>query len=312
MDKYKKSMDRVTMKISYLKTSVLLPTLMASMILGTTHYSFATKAPMPDLLSNLPKELQAEIEKYKERKYIKASDLTQDNVDGYKKYDTLGLDLDRSDDETMKLVSRLTNLQAISVRATSGSGWGITDNVLKYLKDLKNLKSIVLTRSRITDAGLEDLKDLANLEFINLNDTDITDAGLARLKNLTNLKKIFLRGAKVSDAGLASLENLKKLEFIDLCGTRITDAGLVSIQNLRNLKYIDLSYNGSITDAGLASLENLKKLEFINLSTTGMTDAGLARLKNLTNLKKIIVAHKVTQPGEEEFRKSLPKVIIGR
>lgn len=303
------------MKISYLKTSVLFPTLMASMLLGTAHYSFATKAPMPDLLNNLPKELQAEIEKYKERKYVKASDLTEDNVDGYKKYDTLGLDLDRFDDETMKLVSKLTNLQAISLRAPSSGnssiGWYITDNVLKYLKDLKNLKSIVLIRARITDAGLAHLKDLSNLEFINLNDTGITDAGLAHLKNLTNLKTIFLRGAKVTDAGLASLENLKKLEFIDLSYTSITDAGLVPIQNLKNLKYIDLGKT-EITNAGLVTLQSLKKLEFINIYGTGITDAGLQHLKDLTNLKKIIVDHKVTQPGEEEFRKSLPKVIIGR
>lgn len=299
------------MKISLSKTSLLLSTLITSMLLGTTHYSFATNAPMPDLLSNLPKELQAEIEKYKERKYIKASDLTQDNVDGYKKYDTLGLDLDRFDDETMKLVSKLTNLQAISVRATSGRGWNITDNVLKYLKDLKNLKSIVLIGAKITDDGLANLKDLANLEFINLNDTGITDAGLARLKNLTNLKTIFLRGAKVSDAGLASLENLKKLEFIDLSYTSITDAGLVPIQNLKNLKYIDLS-NTKITNAGLVPIQSLKKLEFINIYGTGITDAGLPHLKDLTNLKKIIVGYKVTKPGEDEFRKSLPKVIIGR
>lgn len=229
-------MDRITMKTHFLKTGVLLSTIITSMVLGISHDSFATMAPIQNLLTNLPKDLQGEIAKHEQflnelegkmkGRYIKASDLTKDNIYSFEVFGDLGLILDRTDDETMQRMSKLTNLKVISLPYNSGMGYTITDNVLAYIKNLKNLEALVLNgASKVTDAGLMNLKDLKKLKFLNLNHTSITDAGLVYLKDLTNLNIIFLGATRVSNDGLKHLKGLTNLKTI-VGDHRFTKAGM--------------------------------------------------------------------------------------
>jgi hypothetical protein len=242
-------MEHIEMKTNIPKTTVMLSTLIISMVLGTGHDSFASKTPMQDLLSTLPKDLQGEIGKHQEflnelegkmkGRYVKASDLTKDNIYSYEVFGDLGLILDRVDDETMQLIGKLTNLKVISLGYQSGMGFKITDNVLAYLKNLKNLESIVLYDANITDAGLMHLEDLKKLKFLNLTRTNITDAGLVHLKDLTNLKVIFLGYTRVSDAGLMHLKGLTNLKTI-VRGLRFTKAGMDELRkSLPNVEFKD-------------------------------------------------------------------------
>lgn len=64
------------------------------------------------------------------------------------------------------------------------SSCGITDNGLKHIAALKNLKAIILTRTAITDAGLVHLAGVKKLELILLNETGVSEAGQLQIKKL--------------------------------------------------------------------------------------------------------------------------------
>ena len=83
----------------------------------------------------------------------------------------------------------------------------VTDEGLRSIEGLKNLRRLHLEHTKIGDAGLTHLKGLTNLEYLNLYGTQVTDSGLAELEGLKNLKALFLWQTKVTPAGV---EKLKK------------------------------------------------------------------------------------------------------
>lgn len=83
----------------------------------------------------------------------------------------------------------------------------ITDDGLKAIEPLKNLRKLHLENTKIGDAGLTHVKDLPSLEYLNLYGTQVTDSGLDQLSGLKNLKSLYLWQTKVTPAGV---EKLKK------------------------------------------------------------------------------------------------------
>ena len=110
---------------------------------------------------------------------------------------------DKVDDSTLsQLAPADQQVFALNLAKTK-----ITDDGLKVLEPLKNLRRLHLENTKIGDAGLAHLKDLTNLEYLNLYGTQVTDSGLSQLEGLKNLKAIYLWQTKVTPAGV---ENLKK------------------------------------------------------------------------------------------------------
>jgi hypothetical protein len=70
-----------------------------------------------------------------------------------------------------------------------------------------------LFSDRITDAGLKDLKELTNLRSLILNDTNITDAGLSDLKEFKKLETLRVSHTHFSAAASKELKKtLPKLQ----------------------------------------------------------------------------------------------------
>ena len=106
----------------------------------------------------------------------------------------------------------------LELRQEKGTGL-ITDVGLGKVAvhmDLKRLKRLFLSGTKITDEGLGHVAKLKKLEILTLVGCDkITDAGLQHLHKLTNLKQVRLRGTTVSAEGIAKLKkalpNWKKI-----------------------------------------------------------------------------------------------------
>jgi hypothetical protein len=82
----------------------------------------------------------------------------------------------------------------------------ITDASLKYLRPLKNLRSLSLSGCRdVGDAGLKDLASLPNLKALVVNYTAITDMGLKNLASVKTLERVTLDRTKVTEAGIQHL-----------------------------------------------------------------------------------------------------------
>lgn len=82
----------------------------------------------------------------------------------------------------------------------------VTDDGLKAVEPLKNLRKLHLENTKIGDAGLTHLKGLTNLEYLNLYGTQVTDSGLPELEGLKNLKALYLWQTKVTPAGVEKLK----------------------------------------------------------------------------------------------------------
>jgi hypothetical protein len=119
-------------------------------------------------------------------------------------------------------------------------GSKVTDRGLVHLKDLRQLRMLVLDSTNVTDAGLANLEGLTTLHQLALNETHVTDAGLAHLKGLVHLDELQLACTPVTDAGLVHLEGLTMLRELSLERTQVTDAGLVHLRGLTNLRSLNL------------------------------------------------------------------------
>lgn len=84
----------------------------------------------------------------------------------------------------------------------------VTDEELRVLEGLTNLRSLGLYGSRVTDKGAETIAKLTTLRELELSQSRITDVGLAKLATLPNLEKLFIRnvGDGVTDEGAAAFE----------------------------------------------------------------------------------------------------------
>ena len=75
----------------------------------------------------------------------------------------------------------------------------VTDETLRYLAGLKQLRELDLNNSQITDAGLKELSELPNLRDLRLARTKITDDGFRQyLLGKENLMNLDLTGTSVA------------------------------------------------------------------------------------------------------------------
>ena len=77
-----------------------------------------------------------------------------------------------------------------------------------------------------TDEDMKNIGQLNNLRRLILTGCTIADAGAAHLKNLTRLRELDLSGTKIGDATLPYLAGMKELEALNLSGTDISDNGV--------------------------------------------------------------------------------------
>jgi hypothetical protein len=96
----------------------------------------------------------------------------------------------------------------------------LTDESLKNIGELHQLKKLYVFRNQFTDIGLSYLKNLDQLEILDIkanNDkvTVITDTGVKYLEGLKNLKELYIVDADVTPEGIQRLrEAIPQLKII--------------------------------------------------------------------------------------------------
>jgi hypothetical protein len=203
----------------------------------------------------------------------------------------------------------------------------IGDATVARLVEIKSLKWVELTDTKVTDRALELLATRPDLEDASFDGTAITNAGVAHLRGLTNLRSLNLLGTRVTDDGLKHLTGLTKLRLLVLApavtadglrslkGLPIEELGISHSQvrhdlgvlkefpRLRRLSAEDLA----LTDAMVPLLTDLKALEGLNLQDNRITDDGLQKFAALKGLKEPnVFQNPVTDAGLDKLRKALP------
>ena len=100
--------------------------------------------------------------------------------------------------------------------------------------------------------GRLDLRDLRSLW---LSRSDITDKALAYLATAPALSSLHLRNTAITDDGLRKFQEGRAPHFLDLCHTEISDDGLRHLARVRNLQYPGIRINlreTRVTMAGVA------------------------------------------------------------
>ena len=160
----------------------------------------------------------------------------------------VGLPPVKGTDEAMKYVGGLSQLRSLSV-----SGENITDLDLRQLDGLTTLRRLRLKDTAITDKGLESLHGLTDLQDLDLSETQITDQGLEHLKLLTKLRGLHLGGTKITDDGLKYLKGMTDLEELDIGACQVTNDGIKYLKMLPHLR--SLKPDGTrITGDGVVEL----------------------------------------------------------
>ena len=126
------------------------------------------------------------------------------------------------------------------------------NEAMPFLNRLPRTEALYLTCSRVSDDALKNVESLHDLRLLCLANTRVDDAGLAAIRNLRQLRVLIL-GNGISNAGLANLRSLDNLQVLQLYGRAISDAGLASLADLGSLEELTLM-NMRVTGAGLKLL----------------------------------------------------------
>jgi hypothetical protein len=81
-------------------------------------------------------------------------------------------------DSNIKWISDIKSLEVLDLSYNPQ----ITDEALIYLKDLNNLKKLILQLTGITNAGLKHLNTLKNLEYLDVALTRVDESGKNELQ----------------------------------------------------------------------------------------------------------------------------------
>jgi hypothetical protein len=209
--------------------------------------------------------------------------------------------LDARGQMTDAMLQEVTHVDRVTSLNLSGSK-AVTDDGVRHLARLPNLRQLDLDGTAITDRGLAVLRELPKLETVSLAMTHVTDAGVAHLANCDELRAVNLSGTRAGDGAIRALEGKRKLRVFR-SGNGVTDVGLALLHELPVFKTWQggettmalLSYDagpnylllrGTFTDRGMLHLRGLDGLFALNLDDRdlGITSAGLAPLVTLPNL----------------------------
>jgi Leucine-rich repeat (LRR) protein len=195
-------------------------------------------------------------------------------------------------------VSRVENITALDL----GGSKGLSDDGMRHLARLPQLKHLDVSGTAITDRGLQVLRDLPALETISLAWTRITDEGVVHLAQCVELQHVNLSWTRTGDGALKALAGKRKLQHLS-SGNEVTDAGIPLLHELPFFKSWQggepkmallsyrsdpnqLSLRGTFTDRGMQQLRGLDGLFGLNVDDRGLaiTAAALEPLASLSHL----------------------------
>lgn len=175
--------------------------------------------------------------------------------------DLLNLDISQRNDIETLVIKSLPKKEKIDISKNKR---------VKFVQivNCENLKSLLITKSKLQSIDLEDVNQLENLE---LNDNILQEVNL---KPLNSLVKLNLRRNQIRTIDFANLINLRLL-YLDY--NQLED---INLKGLANLEELELNDNSLI----IVNLENLQNLKIVNLMTNMIKFVKLYQLPNLYEL----------------------------
>lgn len=166
------------------------------------------------------------------------------------------------------------------------SGNEVDDESIRVLEKLPNLQTLYLDATSLTDVGLQSVESRRCLVVLSLSHSDrsqepskLTPKGITecvtRLPSLTNLD---LSGLPLDEHAIGQIcLHCARLEHVTFHNVKMTDDALCHLKHLKNLATIRLTENPGITDKGLEELSQLTQLQGLDLHGSGVTPEALEK-----------------------------------
>jgi hypothetical protein len=152
----------------------------------------------------------------------------------------------------------------------AGGGDGIDDLVVT---ELPKLDTVLIDEGVITDEGMKTIAKIPELRHLRLRLSPITDEGLKPLLGSESLWFLNLPHSRLTEKGIRSLAALPKLRQLRVGSTLLgNDLGraLLEVKSLRGLHLIGVP----LGDEGLKVVVELPHLESLYLDDSAVTEAG--------------------------------------
>ena len=132
-----------------------------------------------------------------------------------------------------------------------------SDDGLKFVGQLKHLEYLYMWDvHNVSDVGIRHLANLRKLKYLHLSTSRITDESLAVFAGFRRLEGLSLQYNNFTDSGVMQLIGLSRLKSLWVCGDRdrrnaITDDVLIELERMTGLLELGIQ-NTEVTSAGIA------------------------------------------------------------
>ena len=134
------------------------------------------------------------------------------------------------------LLGKLPHLRRLSVEAGA-----VHDDDLQYLSNLKDLKSLYLSKNQLSGGSLKLLSNMPMLEYLFVDGNPIDDQGVEFIADSPTISSLGLNETSVTDACIPSLAKMHKLFYLNVSNTKVTADGIQRLKTLRPDMAIDCS-----------------------------------------------------------------------
>ncbi len=155
-----------------------------------------------------------------------------------------------------------------------------TDDTLLLLRDMEDLRHLILKDTNITHTGLTNLGTLPNLALLDLSGTPQADGGLDGAQEFPALKELRLANCDwVTDEQLANLDRYSRLTRLDLAGTSISDDAARHLSRAERLTLLSVVNCRQLTDKGILELAKFPALKTLQVTGTSISYNGWQQLR---------------------------------
>ena len=154
----------------------------------------------------------------------------------------------------------------------------LTDQSLKHLTSLTNLRTLVLGGENLTDDGLKQLASLKQLRELDIQGT-LSDGSVLDVLKAAPLETLEVR--RLTDETAALLKHFPNLKSLGVYDSSMTDAGFAAIAGLKRLQYLTMRNCPNIPSSSFTALGNMHSLTRIDMRDTPFGDEALAVITNL-------------------------------
>jgi hypothetical protein len=248
---------------------------------------------MPDLFAN-----GMQVFVYPIASIISNKEPIRDLCKAFPNLERLTVDRRNAFDRNFEHIGTLKHLKHLSIQNSRH----IKDEGLFHLGNCRKLETVyVLGESKITDDSLKVIGGLPNLKRINVRSANLSDTGIRYLKGCKQLEKAWFVPPSRRSSKLG----------LDSPNSQFTDEALEILAGLPNLKSLAIA-SPLFTNDGAGHLANLENIERIVLRSkfqkpNAIDDLTLRTLQANKLLTEVdLIGSKVTPNGVEEFSIQLP------